>query len=111
MKSKSVYKVIFQNQGSLYELYAGKVDQGSLFAFVEIEDIRFGDRGGVIVDPSEERLKTEFAGVKRTYLPIQSIVRIDVVEKEGVNKIVPLPAGQGNVATFPVPPSPPRRKP
>ena len=110
-RSRPIYRVLFQNQGNLYELYAGKVDQGPLFAFVEVEDIRFGNRGGVLVDPSEEKLKSEFAGVKRTYLPLQSIVRIDVVEKVGVNKIVALPGGQGNIATFPVPQGPTRGKP
>lgn len=110
-KGKPVYKVLFQSQGNLYELYAGKVDQGFLFAFVEIEDILFGSRGGVLVDPAEEKLKSEFAGVKRTWLPLHSIVRIDLVEKEGVNKIVALPPGQGNVAPFPVPTGPVRGKP
>ena len=104
MKTKSVYRVLFRNQESLYELYARKVGQGALFAFVEVEEILFGSRGGVLVDPSEERLKSEFAGVKRTYIPLQAVVRIDEVEKEGTNKIVSLAASQGNVAPFPLPP-------
>jgi len=58
----------------------------------------------VLVDPSEERLKSEFAGVKRTYIPLQAVVRIDEVEKEGTNKIVALASSQGNVSSFPVPP-------
>ncbi|MGZ8450108.1 MAG: DUF1820 family protein, partial [Candidatus Deferrimicrobiaceae bacterium] len=37
MKTKSVYRVLFRNQESLYELYARKVGQGALFAFVEVE--------------------------------------------------------------------------
>ena len=52
MKTKSVYRVLFRNQESLYELYARKVGQGALFAFVEVEEILFGSRGGVLVDPS-----------------------------------------------------------
>ena len=104
MKTKSVYRVLFRNQECLYELYARKVGQGALFAFVEIEEILFGNRGGVLVDPSEERLKSEFAGVKRTYIPLQAVVRIDEVEKEGTNKIVALVAAQGNVSPFPMPP-------
>jgi len=112
VKPKPVYRVLFQSQGSLYELYAAKVDQGgALYSFVEVEGILFGSRGGVLVDPSEERLKSEFAGVKRTYLPLHSIVRIDEVEKEGVNKIVALAPGQGNVAPFPSPQGPARGKP
>jgi hypothetical protein len=111
MKPKPVYRVLFQNQGNLYELHARKVGQGTLFAFVEVEDILFGNRGGVLVDPSEEKLKSEFAGVKRTYIPLQAVVRIDEVEKEGVNKIVSLPSSQGNVAAFPVPQGPVGGKP
>ena len=104
MKTKSIYRVLFRNQESLYELYARKVGQGTLFAFVEVEEILFGNRGGVLVDPSEERLKSEFAGVKRTYIPLQAVVRIDEVEKEGTNKIVSLASPQGNVTHFPMPP-------
>lgn len=103
-KPRSVYRILFRNHENLYELYARKVSQGALFAFVEVEEILFGNRGGVLVDPSEERLKFEFAGVKRTFIPLQAVVRIDEVEKEGANKIVSLAAPQGNVAPFPMPP-------
>jgi len=58
----------------------------------------------VLVDPSEERLKSEFAGVKRTHIPLQAVVRIDEVEKEGTNKIVSLAGTQGNVTPFPMQP-------
>jgi len=102
MKSKHVYRVIFQNQGNVYELYARKVSQGDLFSFVEVEDILFGERGGVLVDPSEERLKSEFSGVKSTYIPLQAIVRIDEVEKEGVNKIIAVAGPKDNVTPFPM---------
>jgi hypothetical protein len=40
-----------------------------------------------LVDPAEERLKNEFSGVKRSYIPMHSIIRIDEVEKEGPAKI------------------------
>ncbi len=106
MKTGRVYRVIFHNQGNVYELYARRVGQGELYTFVEVEDIIFGERGGVLVDPSEEKLKSEFAGVTRTYIPLPSVVRIDEVEKEGVNKIVPAPPPQGNIMPFPVPPMP-----
>lgn len=106
MKQRRVYRVIFHNQGSVYELYARRVGQGELYTFVEVEDIIFGERGGLLVDPSEEKLKSEFAGVSRTFIPLPSVVRIDEVEKEGVNKIVPAPPPQGNVMTFPAPPAP-----
>lgn len=111
VKPKPIYRVLFQNQGNLYELYARKVSQGELFAFVEVEDIIFGSRGGLLVDPSEEKLKSEFVGVKRTYIPLQAVVRIDEVEKEGVNKIVALASPPGNITPFPVPQGPAGGKP
>ena len=101
MSAKTIFKIIFISQGQVYEIYARSVGHGSLFGFVEIEKLVFGERSSVVVDPSEEKIKTEFAGVTRTYLPIHSIIRIDEVEKQGMSKISKLQGG--NVAQFPVP--------
>jgi hypothetical protein len=106
MPSSHIFKVMFVNQGKVYEIYARKVSHGSLFGFVEIEELVFGERSSVVVDPGEERIKSEFAGVKRSYLPLHSVLRIDEVRKQGVSKIVALEGG--NVAHFPtqlLPPS------
>jgi len=101
MTAKSIYKIIFVSQGQVYEIYARNVGHGSLFGFVEVEKLVFGERSTVVVDPSEEKIKTEFAGVTRTYLPMHSIIRIDEVEKQGASKVSKLEGG--NVAQFPVP--------
>jgi hypothetical protein len=103
MARKRVFKVIFFNQGKLYEIFAGKVTQGALYGFVEVEGLIFGEKSAVVVDPGEERLKDEFADVKRTYLPMHAVVRIDEVEKEGTAKIVPLGGKGENVTPFPMP--------
>ncbi len=110
MKQKRVYRVIFHNQGNVYELYARKVSQSNLYAFVEVEGIIFGERSELLVNPSEEKLKSEFSGVKCTYIPLQAIVRIDEVEKEGENKIISNDGGTGNVTPFPMPLTPPAGK-
>jgi len=68
---------------------------------LKIEELVFGKRSSIVVDPSEEKIKTEFEGVKRTHLPMHSIIRIDEVEKEGISKISQLEGG--NVAQFPIP--------
>lgn len=101
MASNTLYKVVFMNQGQVYEIYARSVGQGTLFGFVEVEELVFGERSSVVVDPSEEKIKTEFTGVKRTYLPMHSIIRIDEVDKEGTSKISKLEGG--NVTQFPIP--------
>jgi hypothetical protein len=106
MAASHIFKVIFVNQGKVYEVYARKVGHGSMFGFVEVEELVFGERSSVVLDPSEERIKSEFAGVKRSYLPLHSVLRIDEVKKQGVSKITTLEGG--NVAQFPMPvyPSP-----
>ncbi|MFT5500577.1 MAG: hypothetical protein ACI88G_000709 [Woeseiaceae bacterium] len=101
MSKKTLYRVAFMNQGQVYEVYARSVGHGSLFGFVEIEELVFGERTTVVLDPSEEKIKTEFEGVKRTYLPMHAIIRIDEVDKEGTSKISKLE--NGNVTQFPVP--------
>ena len=83
----SIYKVIFLNQNQVFEIYAKHIYQSDMYGFIEIEEFVFGERTQMIVDPSEEKLKNEFSSVKRSYIPMHSLVRIDEVEKEGVPKI------------------------
>lgn len=101
MTAKTVFKVVFINQGQVYEVYARSVSHGAIYGFIEVEELVFGERSTVVVDPAEERIKTEFEGVKRTYLPLHSVIRIDEVEKQGTSKITE--AKGGNVARFPLP--------
>ncbi|MDC0598843.1 DUF1820 family protein [Gammaproteobacteria bacterium] len=94
---KQIYKVTFLNKGEVYEVFTKQVYQSELYGFIEIEDYLFGERSRVVVDPSEEKLKAEFNGVKRSFIPMQAIIRIDEVEKEGVSKI----SSGSNVSPFP----------
>ena len=105
MPASHIYKVVFANQGKIYEVYARKVSQGALFGFIEIEELVFGERSTVVLDPGEERIKSEFEGVKRSYLPLHSVLRIDEVKKKGVSKISTYEGS--NVAQFPMPVFPP----
>ena len=101
MAKRLLYKVIFVNLGKVYEVYARSVGQGSLFGFVEVEELVFGERTTVVVDPAEERLKSEFETVKRTYIPMHAVIRIDEVEKQGLSKISAIDGS--NVSPFPMP--------
>lgn len=107
MKQQRIFKVIFHSRGQVVELYARGVAQGALFGFVEVEELIFGVRSGVVVDPGEESLKTEFGGAKRLYLPLHAIVRIEEVEREGVARMTPEKPGEGAVHPFPLPVVPP----
>jgi hypothetical protein len=101
MPASHIYKVMFVNQGKIYEVYARKVSHGGLFGFVEIEQLVFGERSSVVLDPGEERIKSEFEGVTRSFLPMHSVLRIDEVKKQGVSKISTFEGS--NVAQFPMP--------
>lgn len=93
-----IYKVTFLNKGKLYEVFVRHVYQSDLYGFIEIEDFVFDERSQVVVDPSEEKLKSEFAGVKRSFIPLQAVIRIDEVEKGGLAKI----SNGDNIAPFPI---------
>ncbi len=100
MASSHIFKIMFVNQGKVYEVYARKVGQGRLFGFIEVEDLTFGERSTVVLDPGEERIKSEFTDVKCTMLPMHSILRIDEVKKQGQAKISTFEGS--NVAQFPM---------
>lgn len=97
--NKSIYRVIFVNQEKVYEIYCCQVFQSDMYGFIEVEELIFGERSQLLVDPSEEKLQNEFSGVKRSFIPMPSIVRIDEVEKEGTPKITD--SKGSNVSSFP----------
>ena len=104
---RRVFRILFQNQGKSYELYARKVEQGELYGFVVIEELLFGERSSIVVDPSADALRQEFHGVRALHLPYHAIVRIEEVEREGAGKVLTL-AGSGDL---PTPTPPPGRPP
>lgn len=97
-KSSEIFKVTFLNKGRVYEVFVKQVYQSDLYGFVEIEDFVFDERTQVVIDPGEEKLKAEFSGVKRSFIPIQAIIRIDEVEQSGVSKI----SSGDNITPFPM---------
>jgi hypothetical protein len=107
-----IFKIVFLNQGKVYEIFARTVRQGELYGFVEVEDLIFQDASTLVVDPSAERLKEEFFGVHRTRIPIHSVIRIDEVEREehGPGRITDFD-GDSNITPFPHHLPGPRNKP
>jgi hypothetical protein len=104
MAKKTIFRIMFTSQGKGYEIYARKVAQGEMYGFIEIEDIVFGERTNLVVDPSEEALRKEFSGVKKMHIPFQSISRIDEVEKEGTGKVISLAGEQSSTSSGLMPP-------
>jgi hypothetical protein len=86
-KVQPIYKVQFVNSGQRYEVYVRELQSSQVFGFVEIADFVWDNHTELVLDPSHEKLKDEFAKVKRTYIPMHNILRIDQVEKQGSAKI------------------------
>lgn len=104
--AKTLYKVTFHNHGKVYELYARKVAGSGLWGFTEIGELVFDVHDGLVVDPTEERLRDEFGGTRALHLPMQSIVRIEEVEKKGASAIRDAETGEKVVTPFPLPAKP-----
>ncbi|WP_166424508.1 DUF1820 family protein [Paraglaciecola sp. 20A4] len=96
----SLFRIQFISNGVRYELYVRELCQGSLFGFIEIGDFVWDNHTSVVVDPSHEKLKTEFADVTTTYIPMHNVLRIDEVKKQGIAKISEL---SDKVTAFPSP--------
>ncbi len=88
MSDRNIYRVIFINQNKVYEIYAKSVYQGDLYGFVIIEDFIFGERSEIVIDPSEDKIRTEFEGVQRSFVPMHEVIRIDQVKRSGTAKII-----------------------
>ncbi len=105
MKQQTVYKVIFLNQGKVYEIFADSVGNCDLYGFVEVSGLSFSEPGeasaALVIDPTVERLRDEFAGANALYLPMHSVLRIDRVEKRGQCKIRDREPGE-KVTSLPV---------
>lgn len=100
MNDSRLYKISFINKDKVYDIYAKQVYESDLYGFLAIEEIVFGSGSEIVIDPSEEKLKAEFDGVKRSFIPLHSVVRIDEVKERGVSKITDYDDGS-NVAVFP----------
>ena len=106
--SKKLYKVTFLNHGKIYELYARQVSASSLWGFTQIGELVFDVHDGLVIDPTEERLRDEFGTTQVLHLPMQSIVRIEEVERKGQSTIRDASTGEKVVTPFPLPAKPPR---
>ena len=87
MNMKSVYKIIFIQLGEIYEVFAKQIYQSDMYGFIEVEEYIFNKDKQLVVEPSSEKLKKEFAQVERSYIPINAILRIDEVRETGEAKI------------------------
>jgi hypothetical protein len=103
MAGNALYKIIFLNHGKVYELFSESVGTSGLWGFVEVSELVFETGEGIVVDPTEEKMRQEFAGAKVLHLPMQCVLRIEEVEKRGKCLIRDRESGE-KVTPFPISP-------
>ncbi|WP_078118285.1 DUF1820 family protein [Thiosocius teredinicola] len=99
-----IFRVSFHSNGKVYQIHAQQVAHGDLYGFIEVRDLLFDEHTTVVIDPAEEKLKAEFAGVQRLMLPLHAVIRIEEVEKRGQNKILEADGMMSNITPFPFSP-------
>ena len=101
--SKKLFRLQFHHQDKVYVVYAGRVESSAIWGFVEVGELDFDIREGVLVDPAEERLREEFADTRSLHLPMHSVLRIEEVVRRG-SAAIHEAAEPGRVVTpFPMP--------
>ncbi|PZO63361.1 MAG: DUF1820 domain-containing protein [Pseudoxanthomonas suwonensis] len=101
-----LYKVTFLQLGQVYTLYAGQVGASDLWGFVRIAELVFDVRDGLVVDPTEERLRDEFADTGVLHVPMQHISSVQEVQRKGKSAIRDAADGSTVVTPFPLPGKP-----
>lgn len=104
--AKPLYKISFLSHGKVYELYARHVAASGIWGFTEVGELVFDARNGLVVDPTEERLRDEFGGTKMLHLPMHSVLRVEEVERKGQSAIRDAESGEKVVTPFPMPAKP-----
>ncbi|MFW5927523.1 MAG: DUF1820 family protein [Wenzhouxiangella sp.] len=103
-----MYKISFLNQGQVYEIFCRKIAGSELsYGFVEVSDLVFETDESVVIDPTEERLREEFADVEVLHIPMHSVIRIEQVRRRGTCVIRDSKSGE---KVTPLPVDGPRRK-
>lgn len=92
--AKPLYKISFLSHGKVYELYARHVAASHIWGFTEVGELVFDVNTGVVVDPTEERLRDEFGNTKMLHLPMQGVLRIEEVERKGQSAIRDAESGE-----------------
>ena len=76
-EERYIFKVIFNDENrNVITLYAEEMTT-SLLGFIEISKLFFPEASDIIVTPDDDKVYKIFKDVKRVYIPINQIIRID----------------------------------
>lgn len=82
-----LFRVTFKHQNQVYELYAKDITSEDLFGFISLGELVFDVAGGVVIDPAEEQLKSEFKDVEVLHIPQHHVIKIEQVKNKKTCRI------------------------
>ncbi|PLX71039.1 MAG: DUF1820 domain-containing protein [Denitrovibrio sp.] len=89
--TKKLYKIIFIDEDKkIQTLHASKLNPSSFLGLVEISDIVFIEKSEIIITPDDGDLQQKFKNVERSFIPLNSIIRIDEVMLEKETPVIRL---------------------
>ncbi len=97
MAQKQFFRIIFQSQNGVIELHVRQIYQSELCGFIEVEELIFKNRYPTFINLEKEKVKSIFDNVKRSFIPISAIIRIDELEN---NKEVEDSASLNSIVSF-----------
>jgi hypothetical protein len=88
---KKLFKVMFiDEEKKVQTLHASNLNPSSFLGLVEVSDIVFIEQSELIITPDDGKLQEKFKNVEKSYIPLNSIVRIDEVMMEKETPIIRL---------------------
>lgn len=98
---KTYYKITFTTENEIYQICAREVSPSDFYGLIEIKDFIF-PTSKLVYNPGEERLRREFEGIRRTWVPFHSVKRIDEIAdaRESEIKIVPMDRGAEDLSAL-----------
>ncbi|NIP17058.1 MAG: DUF1820 family protein [Xanthomonadales bacterium] len=103
MAKQQLYRIAFHYHDKVYELFCTEVCSSSIWGFVEVAGLVFEEGDGVVIDPTEEKLRDRFEGVEVLHLPMHNVLRVEQVRKKGQSVIRDRKSGE-KVTPFPISP-------
>ena len=80
MSNETLYRVVFMQGEEECYLHALHVIEDSLAGFIELDELVFQSNQTGVTFSQDEKMSQQFKGVRGTYLPVNKVIRIDVLE-------------------------------
>ncbi|MBQ3034362.1 MAG: DUF1820 family protein [Deferribacterales bacterium] len=76
--NKSIFRIVFlDEENKPLTLHAEEMYPSSMLGFIEAEKLIFPEPSDIIITPDDDKIKNLFKDVKRVYIPMGQVIRVD----------------------------------